>query len=515
MQTVFTARQMRKADSKTIERLNGNGLLLMEHASAACVRELFRRFGTGLQGMRVVVLAGRGNNGGDGMAIARQLISRGVDTSVVVLGDMAKMSEDAVVQLNILRNYGISIENATGEISPSVEAEMNHAGLIVDAMLGTGLTSEPRGIIADAIEVLKKYEGFVFSVDLPSGLNSDSGGLLWDAVHADATVTFGKMKRCHVLSPACLNCGEIIVDDISIPEDIFDTVNADCFLVEEQDIVSRLPELVPDGHKGTFGHVFVAGSAPGRLGACVMAGRAALRSGSGLATIHLHRDSYPIVGPMAPELMVSLSDNPYSPVSLSPALERKDVILAGPGFGISESARESMKELISISGLPAVLDADVFRIFRVDELASVLNGRPAILTPHPGEMAAFHGTGIEEVQQDKAGFAVRTAELTGAVTVLKGHRTVIGTPEGIAFVNPTGNAGLATAGSGDVLSGIAASFLGQGMTPEDAAICAVYIHGLSGEIAGETRSMRGVTASAILDSIPAALSKIVRKTDDR
>lgn len=509
MEAVFTSQQMRQADSQTIERLNGNGLLLMEHASAACVRELFARFGTGLREMEVVVLAGRGNNGGDGMAIARQLVSRGISVSVFVLGDMAKISDDASYQQDLLKNYKIPLENVPDSLFPETIAKIRNADLIVDAMLGTGLNSAPRGVIGDAIRLLKECRGFILSVDVPSGLDSDQGSPPGAVVQADMTVTFGKLKRCHVLSPSCLSCGKIIVDDISIPIDVFDSVGANCFLVEEADIVSRLPDLPSDGHKGTFGHIMVAGGSPGRLGACVMAGRAALRSGSGLATIHLHLDNYSIVGPMAPELMVSLADDPYSPAVLSEVLAEKDVLLAGPGFGTMESAREAMMKLLSASAISAVLDADVFRMFKVDELVSVLDGCPAILTPHPGEMAAFHGTTVSEVQRDRVGFAVQTAEQTSAVTVLKGHRTVIGTPDGNAFVNPTGNAGLATAGSGDVLSGIAASFLGQGMSPIDAAICAVYIHGLAGELSGQKFTMRGVTAPAILNAIPAALKSIL------
>ncbi|MCK5879677.1 MAG: NAD(P)H-hydrate dehydratase [Holophagae bacterium] len=514
MDAVLSAQQMRQADSITIERLNGNGLLLMEHASAACVRELFAHFGTGLQEMRVVVLAGRGNNGGDGMAIARQLVSRGISVSVFLLGDVAKISDDASCQQEILKNYKIPLTNVHDSLLPETMSEIRDADLIVDAMLGTGLSRSPQGVIGDAIRLLKEHRGFILSVDVPSGLDSDLGIPPGVVVQADMTVTFGKLKRCHVLSPSCLNCGEIVVDDISIPEDVFGSVGADCFLVEKGDVISRLPDLPIDGHKGTFGHVLVAGGSPGRLGACVMAGRAVLRSGSGLATVHLHRNSYPIVGPMAPELMVSLADEPYSPAVLSEALAGKDTFLAGPGFGTTESARKAMMELFSASTIPAVLDADVFRIFKVDELTGMLSGRPAILTPHPGEMAAFHGTTVSEVQRDRVGFAVQTAMRTGAVTVLKGHRTVIGTPDGNAYVNPTGNAGLATAGSGDVLSGIAVSFLGQGMLPVDAAICAVYVHGLAGELSGQRLTMRGVTAPAILDAIPTALKLTLERPDD-
>jgi len=276
MDAVFTSEQMREADSKSIERLNGNGLLLMEHASAACVRQLFERFGPALRKMQVVVLAGLGNNGGDGMAIARQLASRTVPVSVIVLGDMDKMSNDASYQRDLLKNYKIRLVNETGRLSSESEAEILGADLVVDAMLGTGMNSSPRGIFKDAICILNEGGGFVFSVDVPSGLDSDICVPPGEAVRADLTVTFGKLKRCHVLSPSCLNCGEIVLDDISIPEDVFESVGAEFFLLDERDVASRLPDLPPDGHKGKFGHVLLAGGAAGRLGACVMAGRAAL-----------------------------------------------------------------------------------------------------------------------------------------------------------------------------------------------------------------------------------------------
>ena len=513
MDYVFTAEQMRNADLKSIQRLNGNGLLLMEHASAACVGVLFERFGTDLREMQIVVLAGRGNNGGDGMAIARQLVSRSVPVSVIVLGDMDKMSDDACSQWDMLKNYDLPLANENSSLSPESESEIYGADLIVDAMLGTGLNSSPRGIVEETINLVNDCGGFVLSVDVPSGLNSDCGVPPGKVVRADLTVTFGKLKRCHVLSPSCLNCGEIVLDDISIPEDVFEAVEAQCFLVEQDDIVSRLPDLPPASHKGNFGHVLVAGGTAGRLGASVMAGRAALRSGTGLATIHIHHDNYQIVGSMAPELMFFSTNEPYSPAVLREVLEGKDVLLAGPGFGTTSSAHSAIKKLLSVSKISAVLDADIFRMFNLDELANMLEGRTAILTPHPGEMAALHGTTVSEVQMDRVGFAVQTAIRTGAVTVLKGHRTVIGAPDGNAYVNPTGNVGLATAGSGDVLSGIVASFLGQGMSPVDAAICGVYIHGLAGELAGEKLTLRGVTAPAILDSIPGALRKILEQTE--
>ncbi len=509
MEAVLTADQMRKADSITIERLAGNGLLLMEHASSACVRELFRRFGSGLKQMKVLILAGRGNNGGDGMAIARQLHSKGVSVSVIVPGNLKKISAAAAFQLSLLKNFNLSIENPVNEFSDETILKIRSSDLIVDAMLGTGLKSAPRGIVADAIEILAEYNGFVFAVDVPSGLNSDSGAIPGQAVRANVTVTFGKMKRCHALSPSCLYCGEVIVDDITIPDEVFEEVDSNCFLVERDDVVSRLKIPQADAHKGTFGHVFVAGGMPGKLGASVLAGRAALLSGSGLVSILLSPENYTVIGPMAPELMVSLYNDPYDEASLLQALKGKDVILAGPGFGITDSARGNMEKLLSVFRGKVLLDADVFRLFKVNELAGILDGRPAILTPHPGEMAAFHGISIAEVQQDRVKFAVETAVQTGTVTVLKGYRTVIGCPDGKAFVNPTGNTGLATAGSGDVLSGIAASFLGQGMSPVDAAVSAVYIHGLAGDLAADELTARGVTAPAILKGISAALKSLV------
>jgi len=499
---------MRKADSITIERLAGNGLLLMEHASAACVRELLRRFGSSLNEMDVLVLAGRGNNGGDGMAIARQLRSKGIDVSVIVFGNLEKISTDAAFQLKLLKNFDLSIENPVEGFSNEIISKIKNSNLIVDAMLGTGLKSAPRGIVANAIGLLDDSRGFVFAVDVPSGLDSDTGFIPGQAVHADVTVTFGKMKRCHVLSPSCLYCGEVIVDDITIPEDVFGQVGPDCFLVERDDIVSRMGVPQADAHKGAFGHVLVAGGTPGKLGASVMAGRAALLSGSGLVSVLLTPECYTVAGPMAPELMASLYDDPYDEVSLVQALNGKNVILAGPGFGTAGPARGKMEKLLSVSRTKVLLDADVFRLFNINELAEILNGRPAILTPHPGEMAAFHGISTAEVQRDRIKFAVETAVQTGAVTVLKGYRTVIGCPDGTAFVNPTGNAGLATAGSGDVLSGIAASFLGQGMPPLDAAICAVYLHGLAGDLASDELTLRGVTAPAILNGISTALKSL-------
>lgn len=510
MEIILNAEQMREADTRTIRGLlNGNGLLLMEHAGTACVRRLAEKFGNGLVEKPVAVLAGTGNNGGDGMVIARQLVSRGVSVTLFLCGDPERLSPDALHQMNALYNYPVDVVRLKEPLDKDFTGRLDEFPIVVDAMLGTGINSSPRGVIGAVVKMLADhYRGFILSVDIPTGLATDRSMPPGISVQADETVTFGARKPCHLLYPAADRAGVVTLDTITIPESIVHDIGPDIFAVNGEDVLDGLPEEAADSHKGTFGHVGIIGGRRGRLGAGILAGRAALRAGCGLVTVKLDDRRYDAVAALAAELMFDLTEPALDGDVLSGFAEDKDVILVGPGFGTDEQAGESLTVLLDRVKMPMVLDADVFHLLGPDSLKKRLDKRPAVLTPHPGEMSALLGITVKDVQSDRLSVAREAARQTGAVTVLKGAGTVIAEPGGRTWINTTGNPGMGTAGSGDVLGGMIASLMARGMDPVDAAVSGVYLHGLAGDMMKEILTESCITASDLIDGIPLAFGHI-------
>ncbi len=510
METILTADQMREADSRTIDGLlKGNGLLLMEHAGTACVRRLFEKFEHELPTMSVAVLAGTGNNGGDGMVIARQLASRQVPVTVFLCGNPDRLSPDANHQLQALHHYPVDIQVLAESPGTEFSEQLTGFPIIVDAMLGTGIQSEPRGVVGAVVELLNGVDvRFILAVDVPTGLHTDRSVPPGISVRADETVTFGRRKPCHLLYPAAARCGSVILDKITIPDSVVVGIGPDIFAATDTDIRDWLPVVSPDSHKGTFGHVGIVGGRRGRLGASILAGRAALRTGSGLVTIKLDNSRYDAVASLAPELMFDLAEPALDRDVLDRFAEDKQVVLAGPGFGTDPEAKQALIGLVDATGMPLVLDADVFHLLNLTELADCLNGRTVVLTPHPGEMAALMNLTVPEVQADRLGVAREVARRTNAITVLKGAGTVVAEPDGRAWINTTGNPGMGTAGSGDVLGGMIASLIGQGMEPARAAVSGVFLHGRAGDLMSGIRTQRGLTAPDMIAGIPMALSSL-------
>jgi NAD(P)H-hydrate epimerase len=513
MRPVLTAKQMREADRHTIEEIGLPGVVLMENAGAAVAEVVRDRYPAAA---RVVVFCGKGNNGGDGLVAARRLLAR---SPVVILAcARADMKGDPLVHLQAFeRGGGTVIEAAGAEDWRSLVPGLARADLVVDALLGTGLKRAPEGVLSDAIAAIRKLaaDGVpVIAVDIPSGVSSDGGELAWPAVEATVTVTFAAPKHGHVLPPGCDHTGELLVADIGIPASALTRTPPGLWLLEAADAAAAFPRRVRAAHKGDFGHLLVLGGSPGKTGAAVLAAHGAFAAGAGLVTIATTSSSLPLVVAAArPEIMTeTLTSSSVGPLDRTAAVralalaESRDAVVLGPGLGADPATQAFARDLIRDCPVPIVVDADALNALSGDFAADFARrARPAVLTPHPGEMARMVGSTPDEVQRRRLETARSAAAATGAVVVLKGQRTVIADAEGRAAVNPTGNPGMATAGTGDVLAGMVGALLARGTDAWTAATSAVYVHGAAGDDAARRVGEESLTASDLLAGVPAAL----------
>lgn len=496
---VLTAAEMRDVDRRTQE-LGIPGTVLMENAGHRVVEFLARRFAP-LASQRIVILCGKGNNGGDGMVVARQLYTRFKPTHlhVVLLANPDDLKGDAAANLRMLEGCGCPVLR-------EIPADARHASLLLDALLGTGLTGPASGRMLDGIREINT--GFplakVVAVDIPSGMPSDSGDADGEIARADATVTFTAAKVAQAMPPNCDRVGELIVSAIGSAPELL--ASAPLSLIDPPMFRALLAPRPPGGHKGTFGHVLVVAGSRGKTGAAAMAGLSALRSGAGLATVASAASAIPVIAAHAPEVMTEpLPETPQGAISaeanLNAIADGKTVIAMGPGLGHDPVIAQLVAAASAHFEQPMVLDADA--------LAAEITGSPSrvrALTPHPGEMARMTGKSTAEVQRDRLTVARAFARERQLTLVLKGQRTVIAFADGRAWINPTGTPALGTGGSGDVLTGMIAGFLAQfPKQPDEAIAAAVYLHGLAGQIGARELGEKGLIATDILRYLPQAV----------
>ncbi len=511
MLPVFTAAEMRALDARAIRELGIPGTRLMEAAGAGAARVAARELGAG-RGRRVVVLCGKGNNGGDGFVVARHLRARGVRVRTLLVGARADVQGDAAWAL---RRLGAArVEELTPERLAELPAALAGADLVVDALLGTGIAGPARETTAAVIEAINAGGRPVLALDVPSGALSDTGALPGPAVAAHATATFAGYKRSLLQHPAAARAGRVTVIPIGIPAQEVGR-GIDTFLLEADDIRPHFRARAGDAHKGSFGHVLVVAGSLGKTGAAALAGLAALRSGAGLSTIAVPASQQPVVAGLAMEPMTeALAETAGGALArgarprILELAERVDAVALGPGLSLDPETQALVRELVVEVARPMVLDADALTALagHLDLLARA--AAPRILTPHPGEMARMIGVTVPAVQADRIEAVRAFATRHRAVIVLKGAGSCIGAPDGRAFVNPTGNPGMATGGSGDVLTGITGAFLARGMAALDALLSAVYLHGRAGDIARDRRGEEGMIAGDLLESVPAALREM-------
>ncbi len=513
---ILTSVQMRRMDSHAIEELGIIGPVLMENAGLEIVRAILERFPE-IQTENVIIVAGKGNNGGDGFVVARHLFNRGARPLILLIGAKKDVKGDAALNLTMADRMGIEIREITSpELWNKARRKLKEATLLVDAVFGTGLTKPAAGIYAKVIEDINRSPAFCAAVDIPSGLSSDTFQPVGPCVRADLTVTMAAPKIAHMFMPTEELCGELVVADISMPPFMFEDPELKLEMVEERDIAPCFKKRRRDSHKGTFGHLLIVAGSRGKTGAAGMAAKAALKTGAGLVTVATPGSCLTLVARSMPELMTEPLPETDEGTPAASASERilkllrgKDALMLGPGISTNPETAEMVLGLLPEVKVPAVIDADGLNI--IAERPEVLKTlkQPAVLTPHPGEFARLCGESTRNVVREKLRLAPEFAREYGVYLVLKGHRTLTAAPDGRVFVNPTGNPGMATGGTGDVLSGMLGSMIMQGPDFLKSVLAAIYVHGLSGDLAVERFGEKTLVAGNIITHLPAAVKTIV------
>lgn len=499
---VVSGDQMRAIENRVFAEYGLSAHLVMEVAGRQ-VAVLAKRLLTKHPGP-VVVVCGKGNNGGDGLVAARWLRHWGARVQVVLWAAMEDLPNEVATALRAARMAGVPI------LMPAQANEaLQGAGLVLDAVLGTGFVGSARGQAAEAIKLINQAGRPVLAVDMPSGVATDTGRVDGPAVRADYTVTFGLPKLGLFQFPGADLSGKVTVADIGLAHG---AVEAESIMVElssASEIRSWLPDYSREAHKGTRGRVLIAAASPGMTGAAALAGEAALRVGSGLVTVATPASSQPVVASMRPEFMtLAFAESPHGGFSQDAAepflaqAQKADAIAVGPGLGTEPETMAFVRQVVAHSPAPLVLDADAIKAFSGQAHLLARTPVPLIITPHPGEMAHLLGLSVEAVQADRFA-AVRAAALaTRAVVLLKGAYTLIAEPGGMVWINPTGTRALGTGGSGDVLTGMIAGLLAQGMGAPEAAATGAYMHGLAGERLTERMGHDGVLAGDLAAELP-------------
>ena len=508
---VLTSAQMRDADRRTIDDVGIPSAVLMENAGRQVVAAMAPLLEPG---DRVAVVCGKGNNGGDGFVVARVLEAKGVESCVYLLAPASEIEGDARANLLALDAVGVPvIDVADPDEWTAHLPEIGACDVVVDALFGTGLTRPLEGHWRTVVCDLNASKVPIVAVDLPSGLSADTARVIGDAIDATLTVTLGGLKLPLVVSPAASQTGDVVVADIGIPDAVIGALDG-----PRLDIITRewaRDLVVPrsdDLHKGECGRILILAGSSGKTGAAALAALGALRSGAGLVTVATPRACQSAVSAMSPEYMtLGLDDTADGMVSAEAVdailAERCDVLAIGPGLGQGAGVRALVRGLVARATVPLVLDADGLNAFAGDADALVgRDGRDLVITPHPGEMARLLGVTVDHVQTHRVEVAREFAETRGLYVVLKGARSVVATPEGAVLINMTGNPGMATGGTGDVLTGVLAAWLAQVLDAQAACALGVYLHGLAGDLAAVGQGEVGLIASDVADHLgPAVL----------
>ncbi len=508
---IVTAAEMREIDRATSAQFGVPSLTLMENAGSSVAEFVTQHYP---EAHNLTIICGKGNNGGDGFVIARKLHEGGRKVQVLLLADSKELQGDAAEMYKRMPLQALIVSSSDALKGATAQAALN-AEVLVDAILGTGFRPPVTGLYAEAIAEINRRSMPIISVDIPSGADSDAMGAQRETVsRSDAIVTFTAPRPAHVFG--MLTHGPTVVVPIGSPdESIASKLHINVTTVK--DVVPLLAPRAPDAHKGTFGHALVIGGSYGKAGAAAMAGMAALRSGAGLVTIATARSTLPIVAGFAPELMTealpetdagTISIRAFEQGRLDSLAEAKQVIAVGPGLGLHLDTAELVRTCVERYRGPVVLDADGLNSFT--GCTERLDGfqRSVILTPHPGEMARLVGGGTAGVQTDRLGVARKFAHEHHVTVVLKGHRTLIVEPDGTAWVNPTGNPGMATGGTGDILTGMITGLVVQNLLRVRQAVrAAVFLHGLAGDIARESLGEPCLLATDLLTALPEAMRR--------
>lgn len=514
---ILSGEQMRRIDRRAIE-IGIPGLQLMEAAGRGVAERLLADYPTAAA-RGVVILCGKGNNGGDGLVAARRLCSAGVACRIFLLARGDQLTGDAATSLRAAREAGLQVqeipeESAWGEL----RALLARHPIVVDALLGTGVSGGARGVVAQLIDVLNSSGAPVVAIDLPSGVDADSVAIEGPAVRAERTYTLCRPKLPLLFPPAAAHAGAWCVIPIGIPDEV---VRAEAVSLEWLDgaaAAALLPARAVTDHKGDFGHLLAVAGSRGKSGAAVLLARGALRCGVGLVTVATAGSVEERVAVQQAEMMTAgLAETEEGELSLAAApaalslAAARDALAIGPGLGVADGTREAVRQIVRRSTVPTAVDADALNAFAPLERSAGPLGPTSsvrVLTPHPGEAARLLGMESAQVQTDRLAAVRELARITGAVVVLKGHRTLVCRADGRTAVNASGNAGMATGGTGDVLTGAVGAFLARGLAGWDAARLAVFAHGDAGDRAAAERGQDGMIASDLVSHLPDALAAL-------
>jgi ADP-dependent NAD(P)H-hydrate dehydratase / NAD(P)H-hydrate epimerase len=518
---VVTATEMRELEQLTIEHYGTPSHVLMERAGAGATEVLLNAF-PHVRTASVLVFAGKGNNGGDGFVIARLLKKQGIACEVFLGAKKAEMTGDALRNLTaFLRLRGRVTEITDPTQCDFIQQKLGPCGLIVDALLGTGLNAPVRGLMAALIALINASRVPVLAVDIPSGLDADRGTPLGSAVKATLTVTFAYPKLGLVGAPGLTHVGRLEVIDIGIAPEALAAITPQTALLTKEEMGACLRERHADVHKGDFGHLLVVAGARGKSGAALMSGGAALRIGTGLVTLGGPASLNAVFSTALMEAMtVPLPERPDGSLSfdartMAEAVQGKSAIAFGPGVGVSADTIGLLRWLLTQSEQPLVIDADGLNCLATDPNLVREAKMPVVLTPHPGEMARLVKSSTAAVQERRLEIARAFAVQYHCYLVLKGARTVIATPDGKAWINPTGNPGMASGGMGDVLTGIISGLLAQGYPPTNACCLGVFLHGSVGDRAAQEKGGIGILARDLIEQLPMGIRDLQHAAHQR
>jgi hydroxyethylthiazole kinase-like uncharacterized protein yjeF len=503
---IVTAAEMRAIDRATSERFGVPSLTLMENAGSAVAEHVLARYGAA---QKITIFCGKGNNGGDGFVAARKLHAAGKTVQVVLLADRVDLRGDAAVMFDKLPVAATVVHRSEDLKDERVQLALS-ADLFLDAILGTGFKPPVTGLYADAIAMLNASSAPVVAVDIPSGAGADAMGSQTGIIaRADSIITFTAPRPAHVFG--VLTTGPTYVTEIGSPSEAI-VSSLQLNVITARDFAPLIGPRPADSNKGKYGHVLVVGGSVGKAGSVAMAGMSALRAGAGLATVATPKSVLPTVAGFYPELMTEpLTETRAGTISagaearLDALVQGKSVLAIGPGISRHPETAELVRTLVGKSDIPTVLDADGLNAFEGQTNGLSGKGRVLVITPHPGEMARLAGCSTADVQKDRLAVARQFAREHELIVVLKGNRTLVVQPDGEAWVNTTGNPGMSTGGTGDILTGMVAAMVAQ--NPKDVllAVCAaVHLHGLAGDVMRESVGEHSMVATDLLRGLPEA-----------
>ena len=522
MLKIATPKQMQMIDKMAIEEAGIPGIILMENAAFRVVEQIEKMTGS-LKGKKILLVAGKGNNGGDAFAAARQLSGKGAEVCVYIVADKESIKGDAEINLNILYNCCFKVfELANEKYELNINRFRNDLALcdmVVDGIFGTGFKGEIEGTIAEIITEINNSGKPVLSIDIPSGVDGSTGRVSKAYIKASATVTFALPKPGLILHPGCNCTGKLDIADIGIPWGIINKMDINMHLIDRNMVAAMLPTRPNNSNKGDYGRILILTGSKGMTGAGCLAGHAALRAGAGLVYLGVPASLSHIYDCMMAETITCpLEDLGKGYISadslerISDLMEKMTVVTIGPGLSVNDEIKKVVEFVISNAKVPLILDADALNCIAGD--VSVLKelGTMAVLTPHPGEMARLAGVTVKDVQENRVEMALEFAQKWNVIVVLKGYRTVVASPGGRICINPTGNPGMASAGTGDVLAGTIAALAGQGLSLEDASVAGVYLHGAAGDRAAALKGQYGMIAGDIINELPEVIKDLQSRT---